>query len=227
MRSHYPAILLSVFLGGCSNNVNTSCHWPDESAVILNLRVPCDAEHLVRDVALAEELSIRFGDERWAPGPVRASGRQEQCLAPLFQHIAGLHGVTLADLEAARQQIADRGPNLLVNGPVAITMIFLATFMLRRISNRFLIADEPLAVVTATALCAVLMGGATIGAGRLCEALVETVRLGNGHLSYRGLRLPWAQHSFEYSIVAAVLFLLVSIVYFGRMRQGNWRSQAV
>jgi len=77
----------------------------------------------------------------------------------------GLHGVTLVDLEAARQRIADRGPN-------------------------------------------------------------ETV-LGNGHPSYRGLRLPWAQHWFEYSIVAAVLFLLVSVVYLSRTRQGNWRSQAV
>ena len=60
MRSHYPAILLAVVLGGCSNNVYTSCHWPDESAVILNLRVPSDAEHLVRDVALASaNLALR------------------------------------------------------------------------------------------------------------------------------------------------------------------------
>ena len=137
------------------------------------------------------------------------------------------HGVTRVDMEAARQRIADRGPNLLVNGPVAIAMILLATFMLRRIGSRFSIAEEPLAVVTATALCAVLMGGATIGVGRLGEALVETVRLGNGHLSYRGLRLPWAQHSFEYAIVAAVAFLLVSIVYFGRVGQGASRSHAV
>ena len=58
------AILLSVFLGGCSNNLNTSCLWPDESAVTFALRSPADAEHVVRDVELAEELSIRFGDER-------------------------------------------------------------------------------------------------------------------------------------------------------------------
>ena len=106
-------------------------------------------------------------------------------MAPLFEHIAGLHGVTLAELEAARQRIADRGPNLLVNGPVAIATIVLAAFLLRRIGSRFSIADEPLAVVAATAFCSVLVGGATIGAGRLGEALVETVRLGNGHLSYR------------------------------------------
>lgn len=219
-----PAILLSLFLAGCSNNLNTSCQWPDESAAILNPRVPSDAEHIVRDVELAEELSIRFGDERWAPGPVRARGRQEQCLAPLFEHIAGLHGVALTDLEAARQRIGDRGSNLIVNGPVAIAMILLAALMLRRAGRRFSIAEEPLAVVTATAFCAVLMGGATIGAGRLGEALVETVRLGNGHLSYRGLRLPWAQHSFEYGIVAAVAFSLGAIVYFGGRGQGGWRS---
>ena len=74
-------------------------------------------------------------------------------------------------------------------------------------------------MIAATAFCSVLVGGATIGAGRLGEALVETVRLGNGHLSYRGLRLPWAQHSVEYAMVAAVVFLLVSIIYLGRVGQ--------
>ena len=129
MRVHCWTILLPVLLAGCNNDLNTSCRWPVESAVTLDPRVPSDAEHLVRDVELAEELSIRFGDERWAPGPVRAANRQEQCLAALFEHIAGLHGVTLTELEAARQRIADRGPNLLVNGPVAVATIVLAAFM--------------------------------------------------------------------------------------------------
>ena len=35
------------------------------------------------------------------------------------------------------------------------------------------------------------------------------------------------QHSIEYAIVAAVVFLLVSIAYFGRVGQGNWKSHTV
>src|SRR5262245_60387938 len=52
-------------LMGCSTGLNSNCEWPREAASVLRIHDKPDAEHLLRDVELAEELSIRFGDERW------------------------------------------------------------------------------------------------------------------------------------------------------------------
>ena len=224
-----PCLLLlcAGLLAGCRNGLNTSCEWPGESPSSLDLRDPSHARHLVQDVALAEELAVRFGDSHWPPGPARRQGRDELCLTPLFQHVAGLHGVTLGDVHAARARVADRGLNLLVNGPVGVAILGLALVAVSFIKRRFSVTDEAVAVAGATAGCAVLIGSATIALGRLWEAVVETARVGNGHLSYRGLRLPWAQHSLEYAAVAVGVFVLFSVIYFlhARREQSDKRLQ--
>jgi hypothetical protein len=169
---------------------------------------------LLRDVELAEELSIRFGDERWSPGPARQRGRDEQCLAPLFQHIANLHSLPMQNLLSARERIGHRGMNLAVNVPVGLVVALLAAFLAQWIDRRFPVSEEPLAVVGATIVSAPLIGGVTLGFGRVWEAVFETIRLGNGHLSYRGLRLPWTQHGIEFAAIATAVFVVVSICYF-------------
>ena len=214
MRIQFGVLVVTGLLTGCSNGLNTNCEWPTESARALRMQDTSDADHLLRDVELAEELSIRFGDERWSPGPSRQRGRDEHCLAPLFQHVADLHSLPLQGVLGARERIADRGMNLAVNVPVGLVVGLLAAFMLSRIDRRFSVLDEPLAVASATTVCSLLFAGVTIAIGRLWEAIFETIRLGNGHLSYRGLRLPWTQHSIEFAAVATATFLVVSICYF-------------
>ena len=99
----YVVLVTSLLASGCSNGLNTSCEWPDESTRMPGIAVASDA--LIRDVELAEELSIRFGDERWPPGPARQQGRDEQCLAPLLQHVADAHGLPLHAVLAARNTV--------------------------------------------------------------------------------------------------------------------------
>ena len=65
MRVHFAVLVGSSLLIGCSNGLNSDCEWPQEVASVLRIHDKLDAEHLLRDVELAEELSIRFGDERW------------------------------------------------------------------------------------------------------------------------------------------------------------------
>jgi len=73
---------------GCSSGQNTDCRWPDESRRILDLRIDADASHLMQDVELAEELSVRFADEsEFGPGPQRQRLRVERCYDPL---VAGI-----------------------------------------------------------------------------------------------------------------------------------------
>ena len=57
------------------------------------------------------------------------------------------------------------------------------------------------------------MGGLTAGFGRLWEVVFETIRLGNGHLSYRGLRLPWTQHAFAFAALATGAFAIIALVH--------------
>lgn len=211
MRIQLAVLVGAGLLTGCSNGLNTNCEWPQEPASIHD---KSDAAHLLRDVELAEELSIRFGDRRWSPGPTRQRGRDEQCLAPLFQHIAKLHSLPMQDLLSARERIGDRGMNLAVNIPVGLVVALLAAFLIKRIDRRFSVLEERLAVAGATIMSALLIGGVTLAIGRVWEAVFETIRLGNGHLSYRGLRLPWTQQAIEFAAIATALFVVVSICYF-------------
>lgn len=214
MRIRFAVLVGAGLLTGCSNGLNTDCEWPQEAANVLRVHDRSDTEHLLRDVELAEELSIRFGDERWSPGPARQRGRDEQCLAPLFQHIADSHSLPLQDVLSARDRIGNRGISLAVNGPVGLVVGLIAAFLLKRIDRRFSVFHEPLAVAGATLVGALFIGGVSMAIGRLWEAGYETIRLGNGHLSYRGLRLPWTQHALEFAAIATAIFVAVSVGYF-------------
>jgi hypothetical protein len=214
MRLRIVVLIGAGLLVGCSNGLNTDCQWHEEAASVLRIQDTSDAEHLLRDVELAEELSIRFGDERWGPGPARQRGRDEQCLVPLFQHIADSHSLSLQDVHSARERIGDRGVNPGVNVPVGLVVALLGAFLLKRIDRRFSVLDEPLAVASAALLGALLIGGVTVAIGRLWEAVYETIRVGNGHLSYRGLRLPWTLHGIEFAVIATAIFVVVSIGFF-------------
>jgi hypothetical protein len=207
------AALLVACAPGCSR-LNNDCQWPAEDPAPLDLREPNDSRHLVRDVELAEELSIRYGDVRWSPGPERGRGRYERCLVPLFGQIATHHKVTVDDILRTRENLADRGANLVVNVPVGIFYALIALLSIRGIYRRFSSHDELLAIAAASILVSVLVGGITVGVGRLWEGAVEIARLGNDHLSYRGLRLQWTRFPVEFFVSGVVLFWVMAFVHY-------------
>src|SRR5688500_5436087 len=59
----------------------------------------------------------------------------------------------------------------------------------------------------------VMVAGITVGFGRMWEGAVEVVRVGNGHLSYRGLRLLWTLHAGQLFVLAIVLFWMISLLH--------------
>ena len=227
VRTGWCAVLSVALLTGCGNALNSDCVWPQEPSITLNLSNAADARHLVRDVELAEDLSIRFGDERWAPGPTRRDGRDTQCFAPLVQQIVERHSISAADVAAARERLGDRGLNLAVNVPVTAFFALLSLFLLRRVDRRFAVLDEPIAVVVAVSICALLVGGLTAGFGRLWEGALEVVRLGNDHLSYRGARLQWNRLWLRFAILAAAAFVVTAVAHYSAVmirRRGNGTS---
>jgi hypothetical protein len=57
---------------------------------------------------------------------------------------------------------------------------------------------------------ALLSGGVFVLAGNVWCGIMEAIRLGNGHASYRD-RVPWNHHFAAEYVVGAVLFCCVAI----------------
>jgi hypothetical protein len=55
------------------------------------------------------------------------------------------------------------------------------------------------------------IGGVLLGEG--WAILVEQLRLGTGHLSYRMYRIPWSHHRLALLIAGFALFWLVTVVH--------------
>lgn len=201
----------------CSSGQNSDCRWPDEPARLLNLDIDADSKHLIRDIELVEELSVRFADaSSLGPGPIKQQYRIEHCYQPLMSALTARHGVSMDDVLAAQSRIGERGLNLVVNGPVALFFL-VATLIALRWTRRRFAADERIATLCAIAVASVAIPAVTVGAGRIWEAISETIRVGNGHLGgQRGLRLPWVRHSPEYYLIAVILFLLIAMIHYRR-----------
>jgi len=213
--------LLVFGAAGCDRR-NTDCQWPAEISRALDLRKPADEQHLVQDVILAEDLAVRYGDVRWPPGAERRRRRDAECLNVLFSELTGRHDVTLDAVQRARERSADKGLNLAVNVPIGIFSTLIALVAARRVRRRFAGDDERLAALLATVLVSVLVGGATMGLGALWETVIEIVRVGNTHLSYRGGRVQWGNgNGWMLFLLGVVLSWLTSLLHFwmGRTRQ--------
>jgi hypothetical protein len=213
-RASFLAVIVFVTCG-CSSGQNTKCRWPDEPARVLDPNVDADAQHLMRDVELVEELSVRFADaSNLGPGSDKQRYRIERCYDPLMSALITRHGVSTADVHRAQSRIGERGLNLIVNAPVAIFFGVATIAVLRWIRRRFA-RDERLARVGATTLAGLAVPAVTVGAGRIWQMISETIRVGNGHLGgQRGLRLPWVQHSNEYFMIAVAAFALMAMLYY-------------
>ena len=98
--------------------------------------------HLLDDISIAEELAIRHGDQTagWRlvdtfgivsrHGGIRNrdAGRlaRKRCTATLFSAIESTHGVSAADIDAARPRLQERGIDL----PESLRNNFLVLFLL-------------------------------------------------------------------------------------------------
>jgi hypothetical protein len=157
----------------------TPCEWTGDGHAAL-----------IDDIKRAEDISIRHGDAL-AYGAVRRDARQ-RCEARLFAAIADARGIGIDAVIQARQQLDHRGFDWMVNVPMAGFTLAVAIVMRRKVRARF--PDDRRALVVATALLSAGLGISVIGIGQVWAFAVEGIRIGNDHLSYRGLRIPWGDH---------------------------------
>jgi hypothetical protein len=192
----------SLSLPACSRRegLNFDCAWPADSTSQVDLQDEAQVQHLLDDLRTAEELAVRYGDRmagwrlvdtlgiisRHGGATNREAGRlaREQCTGTLFQTIASRHGLTMADIERTRPRLAERGIDLPVTIPVLLMLAFALRQFIRWLRRRFE-ADEWLGWIVATVMGSVAVPAVVIATGAAWALVVEIVRIGNEHLSFR------------------------------------------
>lgn len=196
--------------------MNDACKWPSESATALHLQNRADQQHLVDDVRVAEELGIRYWDAQRAQGlPYTEWARTRHlCNEKLFAAIAGTHRLTPTDIGRARQRLVDIHWDPAIELP-AVALFAVATILAARwIRRRF--PDERIAAVAAAAFLAPSISGLTVGFGLIWASVVQMIRVGDTHGSYRVGRAALSHHAGLVSAVGVVLFSLVAVWIYRR-----------
>jgi hypothetical protein len=214
------ATLTAGCIGGASKNAN--CEWlANHPTSALDLSVARDARHLADDAQTAEDLAIRHADASRG----RASGRRdveeyravrEHCKASLYATIASQHRVPAA---AVAEAVSDRREWLdaLVLAGFAVLFVLVSgrvsAFILRGA-----VADSRVLAASMLFVAAVAAGGAGVLGGGLWFGLIESVRVGNGHMSYRVDRMPVRRHWQTVFSVGTILFATISAIQYRKTR---------
>lgn len=177
--------------------MNNNCEWPAESGI----------RPLVQDVRTIEELALRYADTRFdsesAHGRLRA-----ECEAKLFGMLPAKHGVSVEGIATARAQLAQNSFDPPVHLPLVLFYLAVVAVAVRRIRRRFS-ADEVMPVVIATVFVSVGIAVGFIVLGHLWDGVVEMLRVGNTHMSYRAERLGFREHTGKVVALAMGLFWCV------------------
>lgn len=219
MKRLLPPILVWVTcVVGCSpgTSSNSDCEWSEEIAGPLDLSQSTQARHLSADAERAEDLAIRYADARRGPHSGHFEGGAEYgltrdlCMASLFQIIGSNHGVTA---EQIRWHLAHR-PTTELDVAVILTFIALygwaATLIVRRVCRRNADRQETSSWVVMIVYTSIIASVVGVLLGEVWSDLMENIRLGNGHLSYRAERIPWSHHRFGIFVGGLVLFWLLT-----------------
>ena len=130
-------------------------------------------------------------------------------MAALFGTIAKNHGVTS---DQVRESLSRRRVSFdaVVLLSFAAFYLFIADRLAQRVCRRFPLRESWPATLTFTAVTSAGVSFAGTMLGELWSFFAEGIRLGNNHLSYRALRIPWVQHRMEFFISCLFLFWLAA-----------------
>jgi len=189
---------------------NTKCEWPQEAAIPIDLRNPEQQRHLHDDAELAEDLAVRYSDSgNWkVPGQdnghaayVRA---RNECMTALFSTIARNHGVTF---EQVREALVQRPMSHDAVVLLSFTLFYflVAYYLAKRVCHRFPFHESWHTALVTTVGASILVSFVGILTLETMTFITEGIRLGNGHLSDRANRIPWAHN--RIALFAGGLFL--------------------
>jgi len=206
---------------------NSDCRWPAETA-----KHPGDARHLSADAEFAEDLAIRYADTHhgllttyFVSGDAYVAARV-RCMGSLFEQIAKEHGVPVAQVTSSLGR--NRGHiDVAVNLPFLLFYCFAAAATARWIWRRYPPAEHGWipGVIMALFLSVMFAAGGSM-LGEVWSWIAESNRVGNGHMSYRSRRLPWARHRTELFAAALVVFWIAASEGARHLRAANHSAPA-
>ena len=220
MKRLLPLLLAVAGLSAClhRNRLNVECQWTGDPGSSLDLTGRNDQWHLIRDVEIAEELGIRYGDSfRRRDGILEEHRRTAACTASLFARIASVHGISVNDVVSERGR-RPPGVDLAVLLSFAVFYWLASRYLASGLFNRMAV-DPVLPATVATAVMSGLVSATGVLALTAWGTVVEIFRVGNGHGSYRVGRLPWGHHLEGLFISGVFLFVLVASLEITRRRR--------
>lgn len=205
---------------GClpAARINSACRWSDH-AVLPSAEGQTIRAHLVEDIRIAKDLGIRYADasEGRPPGPAWLRARVS-CTERSFAEIAREHHVSISDVTAmstARELWIDL---LAVFLPAAILFAAVSLVLVSKIVGAHELKERGAAVAQLTVLTP-LAAGVAAGLTQIWGVTVEQLRLGNGHISYRGFELPATRHGWLLWVLAMALFAGIGVWKLLRTRE--------
>ncbi len=218
------SLLVVLAVAGCvrRDGRNSDCKWPPEIAGYAP-----DSRHLSADAEFAEDLAIRYADTHH--GPRTANFRsfdaygtaRDQCREALFEQIGREHGIRVSLVSEAlgRNRAGLEVGEVL---PFILVYCLVATAIARMIWRQYPPIEHgwlPGAVMALLLSLVFAAGSAMLG--ELWCLLVETIRIGNGHMSYRVERLWWGRHRIELFACSLLVFLVAVTQGARRMRSSR------
>jgi hypothetical protein len=194
---------------------DSTCAWPPLTSDSLDKGAP--SKHSTREAAeFAEDLAIRYADACCGPhsghfaGMTEYGRKRDECMATLFQIVASDHGVSP---DQVRQSLSERPKMFDLAVIASFGMLYLTTvyFVERRLWKVYSRTGDRQRGVMMTIYLSVM----TSALGMLLlpdiwATTMENIRIGNGHLSYRGARIPWQYHRPAIFLCGVVLFCAVA-----------------
>jgi hypothetical protein len=171
----------------------------------------------MHDAEFVEDLGIRYADASFGPHSGHFESmedygrRRNACITHLFQTVARNNDVMENQVWASlnRRPIEWDAATIL---SFVIVFSWAANAIAFRIWRSFRQDDRARHAKIISVYAGTLLGFAfvMVGAG-WCDTM-ETIRLGNGHESYRGERVPWTYHHYLEYVAGVAIFCGASIL---------------
>jgi hypothetical protein len=194
------------------DRVNVDCNWTHDPSG------RSEESHLLRDVAVAEELAIRYADAHYGYASGHHAGARayesasDQCLATLLTTIATNHSVDAGHVRSLLHRRSPIYDVVVVFLPMALLLGMSADAVVRWIRRRFT-SDEKFMRTLSLITSSIVLTVIELQVGSIWSFLSEEeIRLRTNHLSYRAFYVPWSRHAVAILLGGFCLFWIVASV---------------
>jgi hypothetical protein len=195
----------------------STCQLPPWFSINTNHDSLHKRRDLPQDAEFVEDVAIRYADHCCGPhsGHFRDLGEygrvRDQCMTGLFGVVASKYGVTDTQV---RMSLSLRPIyfDVAVIGSFVFFYAWASRKIVRKNAARHAERGKWWNVIVAAYLSVIV---ATVGlmAGEFWSDSFESIRLGNGHLSDRGERLPWHHHRLAVFVCGLIIFWMLTAVH--------------